>query len=137
MFRISILGFLISIVLVMKMQNKPNFQNAQMTTTPLLTTPYKNLPLHGGGKNKAKQTQNKAIPARRSLGEDGFNPSAPYQSQNKPNFTRHSFSEGGPNPIFALHPLPIYLFTRLLIYSPTSDVPNRLLNYKILQGKKI
>jgi hypothetical protein len=68
-----------SIKMDVKMQNKPNSKIAQMNTTPYLTRPYKNLPLHGRGKNKPNQSQYKAI----------FDPSAPYQSQFKPNQTQN------------------------------------------------
>jgi len=39
------------------MQNKPNLRNDQMNANPVPTMPYKNLPLHKGGKNKPNQTQ--------------------------------------------------------------------------------
>jgi hypothetical protein len=46
-----------STILVDEMRNKPNLRNDQMNTTPYIARRYKNLPLHGGGKNKPKQTQ--------------------------------------------------------------------------------
>ena len=64
-----------SIKMNLIMQNKPNLRNDQINANSYPTRPYKNLPLHGRGKNKPKQTQFKAI----------FDPSAPPQSQFKPN----------------------------------------------------
>jgi len=59
------------------MQNKPNFQIAQMNATSVLTMDYRNEPPREHPQNKPNQTQNKA----------NFDLSAPHQSQNKPNFT--------------------------------------------------
>ena len=60
------------------MQNKPNFKNGEIPTTPFLTKDYGNKPPRRHPQNKPKQTQNKA----------NFDLSAAPQSQNKPNQTQ-------------------------------------------------
>ena len=79
-----------SIKLNVKMQNKPNFQNTQMNTNPVLIRPYENKSLRLHPQNKPNQTQFKPI----------FDLSATPQSQNKPNSNPiQTQSKPNPNPI--------------------------------------
>ena len=87
------------------MQNKPNFLNARMNVTSVLTKDYENKPLCGRGQNKPNQTQlnpisnpiepnlpNARMNVTSVLTKDYENHRPCRQSQNKPNQTQSAVS---------------------------------------------
>ena len=76
------------------MQNKPNFQNAEITATSYATKSYTNIPSHGSRKNKPNQTQSRdtQYAARCAL----------HAMRNKPNLSRRSLVRSRIPPQYAI-----------------------------------